>query len=310
MNKIKIISALIFILSILLASIFSYTSQRNRTYDDLLSTINKQKAFTQEISKQIFYIHNEKINSTKELDRLVGDFIINIETHGDMVIQDKKIASLWNKFYLFVQNFRDQTSAVTPYSCIIIDKTIRDIYNTNQELIVEFNKLADANSDEYRTKTEIYKYIQYLLFMLLVSMLLYLFAQLNSVILFMQKFIATSKNIISKSTIKELKPIDITNKNSDIDDAANSFNTLIKKINNSIEYSKDSIENSQESLQIVEQNIEELFELVYAMNEKEINKEFAKKEDAIIQLLEELKVSSLKLKDLKSDLDSIISHSN
>ena len=43
------------------------------------------------------------------------------------------------------------------------------------------------------------------------------------------------------------------------------------------------------------------------MNEKEIDKGFAKKEDAIIQLLEELKVSSLKLKNLKSDLDSIAS---
>ena len=251
MNKIKIIGALIFILSILLVSLFSYTSQKNKTYANLLSTINEQKAFTQEISKQIFYIHNKEINSTKELDRLVNDFIANIETHEEMAIQDKKIISLWNKFYLYVQNFRDQRSIITPYSSIIIDKTIRDIYNTNQELIVEFNRLAETNNAEYRKKTEIYKYLQYLLFALLVSMLLYLFTQINSIILFIQKFIATSKNIISKSTIKELKPINITNENGDINDAANSFNALINKINNSIEYSKNSIENSHESLQIV-----------------------------------------------------------
>lgn len=308
MNKIKIIGALIFILSILLASLFSYTSEKNQTYNDLLDTINEQRAFTQEISKQIFYIHREEINSTKELDILVHDFVRNTETRKDTIIHDKKIVFLWNKFYLQVQKFRDQNGIKTPYSNIVLEKIIKDIYNTNQELIIEFNKLTEATNAEYYKKIKLYKYSQYLLFALLVLMLLYLFTQLNSVMLFVQKFIITSKNIITKSTIKELKPICVTSHNNDdIHNATKNFNTLIEKINSSIEHSKNSIEYSRESLQMVEQNIEELFELIYTMNEEELNKEFAKKEDAIIQSLEELTVSSLKLKNLKSDLDSIIS---
>lgn len=307
MNKIKIASALIFILSIVLASLFSYTSKKNQAHNNLLNATNKQEAFTQEISKQIFYIYRGESNSTKELDRLINDFTRNIETCGEMVTQEKQIISLWNKFYLSVQKFRDQSRVKTPYSNIILEKVVKDIYNTNQELIIEFNKLIETNNANYNKKIEIYKYTQYLLFALLVIMLLYLFAQLNSVMLFVQKFITTSRDIINKSTIKELKPIGVTNKNSDIDDATNNFNTLIEKINSSIEYSKNSMEHSRESLQIVEQNIEELFELIYTMNEKELNKELARKEDAIIQSLEELTVSSLKLKNLKSDLDSIIS---
>lgn len=308
MNKIKIISALIFILSILLASLFSYTSEKNQTYNNLLNIINEQRAFTQEISKQIFYIHREEINSTKDLDMLVHAFVRNTEANKETIIQDKKIISLWNKFYLHVQKFRDQNGIKTPYSNIILEKIIKDIYNTNQELIIEFNKLTEATNAEYYKKIELYKYTQYLLFALLVLMLLYLFTQLNSVMLFVQKFVTISKNIITKSTIKELTPICVTShNNNDIHNATENFNALIEKINSSIEHSKNSIEYSRESLRMVEQNIEELFELIYVMNEKELNKEFAKKEDAIIQSLEELTVSSLKLKNLKFDLDSIIS---
>ena len=64
MNKIKIAGVLLFILSIGLAILFYYTNNQNRVNTTLLNTINEQKAFTQEISKNIFYIYKNKNAST------------------------------------------------------------------------------------------------------------------------------------------------------------------------------------------------------------------------------------------------------
>ena len=44
------------------------------------------------------------------------------------------------------------------------------------------------------------------------------------------------------------------------------------------------------------------------MHEDSRDKELKKKEDAIIQSFEELSISVKKLKNLKSDLDSLIAH--
>ena len=68
------------------------------------------------------------------------------------------------------------------------------------------------------------------------------------------------------------------------------------------------MEHTYKSLEIVEQNIENLVELIYAMHEDSRDKELKKKEDAIIQSFEELSISAKKLKNLKSDLDSLITH--
>ncbi|WP_039920232.1 hypothetical protein, partial [Sulfurimonas gotlandica] len=62
---------------------------------------------------------------------------------------------------------------------------------------------------------------------------------------------------------------------------------------------------------LVENNIEDLLELLYVMDNNEgIDKELTKKEDALIQSLEELTSSTLKLENLKADLDNLISHQN
>ena len=75
MNKIKIVCAFIFIVAVTLALLFNYTSQENNSHDNFLNTVNEQKAFTQEISKNIFYIYKNKHASTKQLDVSIKEFI-------------------------------------------------------------------------------------------------------------------------------------------------------------------------------------------------------------------------------------------
>jgi len=309
MKKIKIVGALIFILSITLALLFIHTSKEIANHNSIVNTINEQKDFTQEISKNIFYIYKNQSNSTQTLDDSIKKFLQNMKSREHYSQNSTQIIKLWNTFYLHVQHFRDQIKNKSIYSNILIEKSIKNIYNTNLELIIEFDNIITTKQKNFNNRQNIYKIVQYMLFGILVLLLLYVFTQIKIIMTFVQKFLSTSKSIIKNSSIRELKPIEIDNAISDISQAKNNFNTLVKEINSSISYASDSIEHSCKSIEIVEQNIEDLVELIYTMSETARDKELRKKEDAVIQSLEELSTATRKLKNLKDDLDNLISHS-
>jgi len=320
MTKIKVVGVLIFILSIVLALLSSYISNQNKIHNQILDNINYQKDFTQEISKNIFYIYKNQGASSKQLDDSIRKFVHNLNNTdkalnniNSLKIKNKndEIVLLWNKFYLHVQNFRDKRKIITAYSSILLEKVVNDIYSTNINLVVEFNKLIKLHNQHYSQAIESDKTLQYVLFFILVLLLIYLFTQLKNIIIFMQKFIHTSKNIITNSSIKELEPINVKQNTNELLEASNNFNFLVEKINRSIEHSTNSIEHSYKSLEHLERNIEDLLELLSVMDEDEsIDKELTKKEDALIQSLEELTSSTLKLENLKSDLDKLVAYSN
>ena len=309
MKKIKIVGALIFILSITLALLFIHTSKEIANHNSIVNTINEQKDFTQEISKNIFYIYKNQSNSTQTLDDSIKKFLQNMKSREHYSQNSTQIIKLWNTFYLHVQHFRDQIKNKSIYSNILIEKSIKNIYNTNLELIIEFDNIITTKQKNFNNRQNIYKIVQYMLFGILVLLLLYVFTQIKIIMTFVQKFLSTSKSIIKNSSIRELKPIEVDNAISDISQAKNNFNTLVEEINSSISYASDSIEHSCKSIEIVEQNIEVLVKLIYAMNETARDKELRKKEDAVIQSLEELSTATRKLKNLKDDLDNLISHS-
>jgi len=322
MTKIKIVGAVVFTLSITLAVLFSYVSHKSKISNNLLDTINQQKAFTQEISKNIFYIYKNQNASTAQLDSSIKSFITNVNKRDqkldgvDSVAikeQSAKILLLWNTFYLKVQNFRDLNKNVTTYSSILLEKLVNNIYNINLDLVIEFDKLIKIYQKELQSTLDIYKGIEYSLFFLLVISLVYLFTQIKEILIFIQKFLTTSKKIISNSSIKNLEPIknESNSSNSSLSNATDNFNFLINKINDSVLYSSKSIEHSCKSLELVEKNIEDLLELLYTMeNNKELDKDLTKKEDIIIQSLEELTTSAQNLRELKIDLDNLNSHNN
>jgi hypothetical protein len=308
MKKIKIIGALIFILSIILVFLFYHVAKENQSHNNLINTMIEQKNFTQEVSKNVFYIYKNLDSTTKSIDESIRQFLNIMSNKKEGLQKSKKILKLWNKFYLKVQHFRDKTKNRSSYSNMLLEKDVKDIYNINLELIIESNKFIQAQETAFNKKQKKYKLLLYILSTILISLLFYIFTQLKTMIIFMQKFLSTSKVIISNSSIRELKPIEIENKNLEISEARNNFNLLVEKINNSIEYSSNSINHSCESLKDVEHHIEDLVELIYTMNEDTRDKELRKKEDAIIQSLEELSSAEIKLKNLKKDLDSLISH--
>ena len=63
MNKIKVSGIIIFSLLIALLMVSKNISDHTKINNNLLETINKQKGFTQEIAKNIFYIYKNKNSS-------------------------------------------------------------------------------------------------------------------------------------------------------------------------------------------------------------------------------------------------------
>ena len=191
MTKIKIVGALVFTLSIILAILFNYVSEQSKISNNLLDTINQQKAFTQEISKNIFYIYKNNNASSSQLDASIKSFISNMsnrEKQLDVINsttitnQSARILILWNNFYLEVQNFRDISKTTTAYSSIILEKLVNNIYKINIKLVVEFDQLIKIHQIELQNSVTIYKDIAYTLFFLLVVLLIYLFKVGNFII--------------------------------------------------------------------------------------------------------------------------------
>ena len=255
MTKLKITGIIIFLLCLILAVVSKNISDHNKSHNLLLETINNQKAFTQEISKNIFYIYKNNNSSTKQLEDSIKKFLNNLskreiflEEVKSLLIEKKsaEIVLLWNKFYLDVQKFRYQIKVITPYTNVILEKTVNDIYLENLTLIEEFNKLISLHHKHFYDKLFIGKTLQYcLFFILLIAFSYFLF-------------------YISKTS--------------------NNLDILMKKIDHSIK----SIDQIEDTAEHILDNIE-----------------FTQKEDAIIEALDVLMISSLKLKKLKIDLESL-----
>jgi hypothetical protein len=313
MKNIKIIGFLIIFLLIVLALFSKYIAMQNSANINLLKTINEQKAFTQEISKNIFYIYKNKSASTKELDKIIKAFIENMNNSNNSLEkvespeikeQTEHIVLLWNEFYFLVQNFRDKSKLGNPYSNLILEKIVNNIYKKNLILVMEFNKLITIHKEYFDNVKERNRTIQVLLFTILLTLLIYLFTQLQDLLLFMQKFLQTSKKIVQRSTVRGIKPIELISKSETVSKASDDFNFLIQKIDDAVSLSVASLQNSTESLEQIEKNIEDLLELIDTMDEQNnLDKELIKKENIMIEALEEVSNSIQKLQIIEKHLE-------
>ena len=296
MNKIKIVGGLVFGLIIVLAFLSNHITTQNRLNSDSLNRINKQKALAQEITQSILYGYKNRDSSSNQMQKNIESFLTNRNSKSDN--------QYWNRFYKEIENFQKQQRVTMVYGSIVTEKNVNSIYNINMELIVEFNRLLETQQLNYHTDIAIYKKIQYILFFILVSLLIYLFTQIREIISFIQKFSKTSKNIIENSTIQGLEPMKEIEQ-IELNGATKNYNHIVEKINNSIEHSTLSMEYTTKSLEEVEQNIEEFIKLLSAMQNSESDELF-KREDAVIDSLETLMRLKETLVDLKMDLDGLV----
>ncbi len=312
MNRIKVVGGLVLFFSIVLVLLYTHITTQNIVNNRILTFLNEQKAFTQEISKSIFYTYRDvdiyENNNSKSLDETIKRYIENSKIES-IESNDKYnnpiIIRLWNLFYADVQKFRTQQRISTGYNPIITAKLVNRIYHNNVLLINEFDKIIHFNQHKYEDDIEEYKKIEYALFTILILLLIYLFTKIGEIIAFVQKFTNASKNIIQNSTIKGLVPIK-ESKQEELREAIDNYNHFVEKINSSIEYSTKSISQSQKSLEEVARNIEEFMELLSTMQDKE-SQELFEKEDTVIDSLETIMKLRGRLGSLKNDLNRLLS---
>jgi len=304
MNRIKVVGGLVFILSIMLALLAGYVANHNKEQSSVLTFISEQKAFTQEISKSIFYTYRNGERSSMELDETVRKYLENAKNNESEFTQNHFITTLWNIFYADVQKFRNQQKVSTGYNSVITAKLVNRIYHNNVLLINQFDKLIEQKRAEYHRHMDIYKKVEYLLFIILIALLLYLFTQVHVVMEFIQKFSHTSKKILENSTIEGLKPIEVEGAEKLLPEAQENYNLLVNKIDTSIKYAEKSIDQTTATLEEVALNIEDFMELISTMQEHE-SEEIFEKEDAVIDSLETLMRLRKKLKDLEKDLHNL-----
>jgi len=302
MNKIKIVGGLIFILSVALAILSNSIAKQNRANIISLERITHQKAFTQEIAKSIFYLYQKRDSSSQIIEKSILKFL---DRDKRILVYNQKITKLWNRFYAKVAQFRKEQTLLTPYSSIVSDRVVNDIYNINIELIVAFDRLIETKESAYHKSIEKSKKIQRVLFISLIILLIYLFTQVREVIEFIHKFSKTSNSIIQNSTIKGVEPLEIKTKEIELKEITKNYNHLVERINISIEHSSKSINITTKSLEEVEQNIENFMELLATMEDKQSDEVF-KKEDVVIEVLEKLGSLNEVLKQLRVELDGLL----
>jgi methyl-accepting chemotaxis protein len=296
MNKIKIVGGLVFGLIVILALLSNHITTQNRVDSDVLTLINEQKASSQEITQAILYGYKNRDSSSDKLEGRVERFLKNKN--------NQSTNRYWDRFYKEVKRFKEQQSITMVYGSMVIEKIVNNIYNINMELTLEFNHLLEDKQRYANATLSIYKKIQYTLFFILVSLLIYLFTQIREIIAFIQKFSKTSKNIIQNSSIQGLKPMEIQNHDEKLKEATQNYNHMVKKINSSVEHATLSMGHSIKSLEEVEQNIEEFIGLLCVMTDCESDELF-KREDAVIDSLETLMNLKKRLVDLRIDLDNL-----
>lgn len=301
---------MIFVLTIGLVFVFDYTYQKNQAYTAEINSLLRQKDFTQEISKHIFYSYQKKESHTKDLNTLIKTFIKHIDEDSLTQNRDKSVLLLWNKFYLEVQKYRDISKAHSPYSNILLQNIVTNIYNTNLELMVLFDRYIKDKKQTRQKNIFILNIIEYGLFLTLIALLIYLFFQLKDVVGFIQNFINRSKQVLESSSIKELRAIELSQKDEEAQEAQDNFNALILNIENSIATYSKNIEISNSSLLLVEKQIEELFTFMHDISKSPRDKKLILKEDLVIQSLEELSVCVKKISSLKENLKNLINHKN
>ena len=268
-----------------------------------LTVLNEQKAFTQEVSKSIFYSYRNNTNISSMLDNTTAKFIAN---NSSILSRDPQILERWNSFYSDVTQFRKIEEVKTAYSTIVTEKLVNRIYHNNVMLVNELDKLIDRKKIASSQTIESYKKVQYFLFFILILLLIYLFTQVHLIIEFIQKFTKTSQKIIEKSSIQGLKPMQMEQVDSNLKEATENYNQLVKKIDCSISYTTESMSQTTKSLEKVAENIENFMEFLSSMQEDESEILF-EKEDAVIDSLESIMRLRKKLKQLQKELDSLTS---
>lgn len=319
-TKIRILGAgLIFtILSLIILTI--YLNQKNIKDSLIINIAGKERMLTQKISKNIFYLYNQRELDFNELDNAVEEFkyILDSLKHGDksrgisaaptdeIAQQISKIIVLWNSFNINVQSFKELIILKNKDNEKRLNVQLNSIYTSNNNLLQEVDYLVTMYTHYAEQKTHTIKNFQYSGALILFLLIIYSIQQLKAIESHATEFLKYSKNIINMQV--ENKPIEYIeiDAEKEIVEVSDTLNCFINKINSAMEYSEEAVLKSQLASEELEEITDEFGKLLDEMEDSQIlSSQLSKSEDIAIQTSEDLLQTTQKLSNLKLQLDNL-----
>ncbi|MGA1939676.1 type IV pili methyl-accepting chemotaxis transducer N-terminal domain-containing protein [Arcobacter sp. YIC-310] len=315
-RKIRIIGILfIFLMTIIIATT-TYLSSKNKKDALVINIAGKERMLTQRISKNIFYLYHNKDYSFSELDSATLEFIYNLNSLKDgnnligifkaptdkIAEQISKVEILWNSFYNNINRFKELLLIRNQSNEKELKNIVNTVYETNNKLLEEVDRLVSMYTIYTESKTEYIKYMQYFFAFTIIFLIIYSIIQLKAMEENARKFLEYSKKLVETSGTQPLEPIRIEAEE-EIKEATDTINCFINKVNSAVEYSTSASKKLEEITAEFDEILDELNN-----NTNISSQQLNKSEDMVIESQEELINSSKKLQDLKKQLDSLINN--
>jgi nitrate/nitrite-specific signal transduction histidine kinase len=316
-TKIRLIGTLFFILMISIVATTIFLNDKNEKDGLIINIAGKQRMLSQNIAKNIFYINQHKTSSINELDSSINEFIYNLNTlkngnsfskikvapNSEIANQLMKVEILWKGFHKNILAFKDliQHNKNSKELDLVVD----NIFTSNTNLLNEIDILVYLYTDFSEEKIQNIKNIQYLFAFLILVLILFSLLEVKKMEKNALKFLEETKKLMSQDINSPLKPINIQAE-SEIEDAANSLNNFIKKINLAMEDSTNAIIQSKNASNKLE-NLAGEFDLIIdeLKNSQEISDYLNRSEDIAIESQEHLINSTKRLEELRKELEKI-----
>jgi nitrate/nitrite-specific signal transduction histidine kinase len=316
-TKIKILGAILIVT--MFTVIFSTIYLNKKTSKDSL-TINiagKQRMLTQKITKNIYHINQSKDANFVDLDKAVSSFEFGLNTLKDgnklLEITDaptpdirnqiSNIIVLWNSFKKNIEEFK---SGVINNNQSLKSASMRYVIVSNDELLLEVDKLVTLFTKHSERKTDYIKKFQYIAMAILLLLVVYSIMQLKEIEVHAREFIEKSKQIANADLDSRFEPINVEAE-SEIVEAADNINCFIDKLNSAMEYSSSAVEQSKNASIKLEELTDEFDGIINEMeNSSAIFNQLDKSEDMALDSTENLMQTTKKLQELKKELDSLI----
>ena len=320
-TKIKILGAILILLMLSLIALTIYLNQKNIKDALVINIAGKERMLTQKISKNIFYLYQNREANFNELDTAVEEFIYSLNSLKDgnslrgikaaptdkIAQQISKILILWNSFNNNVQSFKDLLVLQNDANEKLLKSKVSSIYNSNNLLLTEVDNLVTMYTDYSESKTQAIKNFQFLGAFILLVLFIYSLYQLKIIETHANEFLKYSKTIIqSQEENKQLEPI-VLEAESEIIEATDTLNCFIKKINEAHEYSSEAVIKSQQASQMLEEINDEFDQIICEIQDvSNVSSQLNRSEDIAIQSTEELIKTTKRLTDLKKQLDILV----
>lgn len=317
---IKLMGAVLILLILTSIMVTLYLNQQNQKDALIINIAGKQRMLTQKIAKNIFYIQHNPSKNFKELNGAIDEFVKGLYTleYGNQTLgtyaaptediqnQIKKVNELWSKFYKNIQEFITIVAMNEKEKSKELENIIISIENENNILLSNIDNLVTMYTEYSESKTDYMKFFQYLSAFILLSIFVSSLTKLRQIEARVDEFMEYSKSLVLEKEGTKIAPLKV-NAESEILEVSDTINCFIDKINSAVTYSNEALEKSQQASLKLEELTDEFDGIIDELrNGPLISKQLSDSENIAIDSTEGLINSTIKLQNLKKELDKII----